>query len=87
MPTLSANISDELAEILERYRQTRPDDSEAITETITETIRVRALKRFLLEEGFPPEDEPLTDEELDALNAARAGETEYLSWSEVKRDL
>ncbi len=79
MPTLSANISDELAEILERYRQTRPDDPE--------TIMTRALKRFLLEEGFPPEDEPLADEELDALNAARAGEAEYSSWNEVKRDL
>ena len=83
MPTLSANISDELAEILERYRQTRPDDPEAITET----IMTRALKRFLLEEGFPPEDEPLTDEEWAALNAARAGEAEYSSWNEVKRDL
>lgn len=83
MPTLSTRLSDELAEALERYRQAHPDDPEAITET----IMVRALKRFLLEEGFPPEDEPLTDEELAALNAARAGETEYLSWSEVKRGL
>ena len=28
------------------------------------------LSANISEEGFPPEDEPLTDEELDALNAA-----------------
>ena len=39
----------------------------------------KALKRFLLEEGFPAEDEALTDEELAALADFKQGHSVYQS--------
>ena len=79
MTTVSTQLSDELAAALEHYRETYPDDPEAIV--------TKALKRFLLEEGFPAEDEVLADEELAALDELKRGSSDYTSWDEIKRSL
>ena len=79
MTTISTELGDELESALERYRETHPED--------TGTIVKKALKRFLLEEGFPAEDEVLVDEELAALAELKQGSSEYTSWDEVKQGL
>lgn len=77
MTTISTRLSDELGAALERYLEAHPDAPEAVMK--------KALKRFLLEEGFPAEDEALTDEELAALAEFKQGKSVYISWDEVKQ--
>ncbi len=79
MTTISTELGDELGAALERYLETHSDNPEAVVN--------RALKRFLLEEGFPAEDEVLADEELAALDEFKRGSSEYTSWDEVKQSL
>ena len=79
MTTIRTSLSGDLAAALERYRQFHPEDPEAIMQ--------KALKRFLLEEGFPAEDEVLSREEVDALERHRRGESTYESWQDVKKTL
>lgn len=79
MTTISTRLGDELGAALERYLEAHPDTPE--------TIMKKALKRFLLEEGFPAEDETLTNEELAALAEFKQGKSVYMSWDEVKQSL
>ena len=79
MTVIYTSLSGDLEAALERYRQSHPEDPEAIMQ--------KALKRFLLEEGFPTEDEVLTDEEVDALEQHRRGKSTYESWRDVKKTL
>lgn len=78
MTTIS-NEGDELGAALERYLETHSGNLEAVV--------TKALKRFLLEEGFSAEDEVLADEELAALDELKRGNSEYTSWDEVKQSL
>ena len=79
MTVIRTSLSGELKEALEHYRQTHAEDPEVIMQ--------KALKRFLLEEGFPAEDESLSEEELEALEQHKRGTSEYESWQDVKTSL
>jgi hypothetical protein len=80
MTVIKARLSGELEHALERYRENHPD------ETSDEAVVQKALKRFLLE-GFPPEDEPLNETELEALHRHTREESEYEAWRDVKKNL
>lgn len=79
MTVIRTSLSGELEKALEHYRQAHAEDPE--------TIMRKALKRFLLEEGFPAEDESLNEEELEALKQHKRGSSEYESWQDVKTTL
>ena len=79
MTVIRAPLNDELETALERYRESHSEAPEVIVQ--------KALKRFLLEEGFPAEDEELNDEELGALEQHRQGESAYDNWQDVKKTL
>ncbi len=77
MTVVQTRLSKDLGEALERYRTTH-----ALTD---EVVLQKALKRFLLEEGYPTEDETLSEVELEALR--NRDNAEYDSWEEVKKSL
>ena len=79
MTVIRTSLSGELEQALKHYRQTHAEDLEVIMQ--------KALKRFLLEEGFPAEDESLSEEELEALEQHRRGASEYEAWQDVKTTL
>jgi hypothetical protein len=80
MTVIRARLDEELEQALECYQRAHPDAA-------GEAIMQRALKRFLLEEGYLVEDEPLSDAELEALQAYNGGESDYVAWDDVKDDL
>jgi hypothetical protein len=77
MTVVKASLSKDLEEALERYRTTHALSDEAVVQ--------KALKRFLLEEGYPAEDETLSEEELEALHNQKTAE--YDSWEDIKKSL
>lgn len=79
MTVIRTTFSDEVEAALARYRQFHPEDYETIVQ--------KALKRFLLAEGFPAEDEVLNEEEVEALKQYERGDSNYESWRDVKKTL
>jgi hypothetical protein len=77
MTIVQTRLNKDLGEALERYRTTH-----ALTD---EVVVQKALKRFLLEEGYPAEDETLSEVELEALQNQQGAE--YDSWEEIKKSL
>jgi hypothetical protein len=59
MTVVQTRLSKDLGEALEHYRTTHALTDEAVLQ--------KALKRFLLEEGYPAEDEALSEVELEVL--------------------
>ena len=79
MTVIRTFLSGELEQALGHYRQAHAEAPEVIVQ--------KALKRFLLEEGFPAEDESLSEEELEALEQHKRGTSEYESWQNVRTKL
>ena len=79
MTVIRTSLSGDLEKALEHYRQAHAEDPEAIVQ--------KALKRFLLEEGFPAEDESLNEDELEALEQHKRGSSDYESWQDIKTTL
>jgi lipoate-protein ligase A len=77
MTVIQTRLTKDLEQALERYRKTHALTSEVVLQ--------KALKRFLLEEGYPAEDEPLSEKELEALRKQK--EAQYDSWEDVKKSL
>jgi hypothetical protein len=77
MTVVQTRLTKDLEQALERYRTTH-----ALTD---EVVLQKALKRFLLEEGYPAEDETLSEEELEALRGQK--NAEYDAWEDVKKSL
>jgi hypothetical protein len=77
MTVVQTRLTKDLESALEHYRTTH-----ALTD---EVVLQKALKRFLLEEGYPAEDEPLSVEELEALHNQK--NSEYDAWEDVKKSL
>jgi plasmid stability protein len=77
MTVVKASLSKDLEEALERYCATHALSDEAVMQ--------KALKRFLLEEGYPAEDETLSEEELEALRNQK--NAEYDAWEDIKKSL
>ena len=77
MTVVQTRLTKDLEDALEHYRKTH-----ALTD---EVVMQKALKRFLLEEGYPAEDEALSEEELEALRNQKTAE--YDSWENVKKSL
>ena len=75
---ITMSLGTELQRALEQYRRSLQE------ETTEEEIVQRALKRFLLQQGYPVEDEALSEEELIALREMERGEVEYEDWQVVK---
>ena len=75
MTVVQTRLTKDLENALERYRATHALTDEAVLQ--------KALKRFLLEEGYPAEDETLSEEELEALRNQK--NAEYDSWENVKK--
>lgn len=79
MTIIRTELSDALEKAFVHYRDTHSDTPEAIVE--------KALKRFLLEEGYPAEDEVLSTEEIEALESHQHGESHYEAWQDLKSSL
>lgn len=77
MTVVQTRLSKDLGEALERYRATHALTDEAVLQ--------KALKRFLLEEGYPAEDETLSEGELEALRNQK--DAKYDAWEDVKKSL
>jgi hypothetical protein len=77
MTVVQTRLTKDLGEALEHYRT-----AHALTD---EFVLQKALKRFLLEEGYPAEDEALSEEELEALRNQK--NSEYDSWEDIKKSL
>ncbi len=81
MTVIHAHLSEELERALQRYHHAHPDAG------TVEVVVQKALRRFLLEEGYLVEDETLSDDELEALQSVGRGERDYALWDEVKDTL
>lgn len=77
MTVVQTRLTKDLEQALEPYRKTH-----ALTD---EVVIQKALKRFLLEEGCPAEDEPLAEVGLEALRSQK--NADYDSWEDVKNSL